>query len=113
MSLDCGFSASLERGQFGSSILDPDFFYTGPNCQAAGQISISHGYMATAQEPADRQARVAALTASPNVYLVLSKLSVGSWVCLDTNGGHVAAIRLAGLPGPGGSQLAFMYTAWE
>jgi hypothetical protein len=113
MSLDCGFSVSLERGQFGSSILDPDFFYTGPNCEAAGQLSINHGYMAKAQEPVDKQACVAAVTASPNTYLVLHTLSVGSWVCLETNVGHVAAIRIAGLPAPGSPQLAFMYTVWE
>ncbi len=113
MSLDCGSSASLERGQFGPSILDPDLFYIGPNCEAAGELGINHGYMAQVREPVDKQACVAALTASPNTYLTLPKLSAGSWVCLDTNAGHVAAMRIASLAGPGSPQLVFTYTVWE
>jgi hypothetical protein len=69
--------------------------------------------MAEAGEPVDKQACVAAVTASPNTYLVLHTLTVGWWVCLETNVGHVAAIRIAGLPAPGSPQLAFLYTVWE
>jgi hypothetical protein len=110
MALDCdpGSYASLERGQSGSYIPDPDI-----NITACHYLQVTDGGMTTVQEPVDKQACLAALAASPNQTLVVEKLTVGSWVCTETGSRrHIAAMRITSVPGPGAPQIAFTYTVW-
>jgi hypothetical protein len=113
ISLDCNSGANLERGQFGPSILAPDFVWIGPHCEP-GQLSmVASGHLAQVREPVEKQACVSALTASPNTYLSLDALSAGSWVCLETGGSqHVGALQILALPAPGAPQLTFTYSVW-
>lgn len=114
ISLDCNSGANLERGQFGPSIIAPDFVWVGPHCEP-GQLSmVASGHLASVREPVDRQACVSALTASPNTYLTLDALSAGSWVCLETGGSqHVGALHIVSFPAPGAQQLTFTYSVWQ
>lgn len=113
ISLDCNSGANLERGQFGPSILAPDFVWVGPHCEP-GQLSmVASHHLAPVREPVDKQACVSALTASPNAYLSLNAVSAGSWVCVETGGSrHVGALHIVGLPAPGAQQLTFTYSVW-
>jgi hypothetical protein len=113
LSLDCtnrGSGANLEKGQAGLGIPDPDIAV--PDCNYLTMVA--HGSITTVQGPVDKQACVAALTAEPNGLLLISKLTVGSWACVETGGGqHVAAMHFTAVPGPGSPQLTFNYTVWQ
>jgi hypothetical protein len=100
-----GDTADLEHGLVGQPPSDDLLFYTHDFINSAG--------MAPAPEQADKATCVSALSTRHDTVKDVTQLSVGSLLCLQTADGHVAALRIDSLPGPGAPDVAFTYTVWR
>lgn len=100
-----GDTADLEHGLVGQPPNSDLTFYTHDFLDSDG--------MAPAPEQVDKATCVSALSARHDTGKDVTQLSVGSSLCLQTAEGHVAALRIDSLPGPGAPDVAFTYTVWR
>jgi hypothetical protein len=100
-----GDSADLEHGLVGQPQNADVTFYTHDFINDAG--------MAPAPGQVDKRACVSALSTRHDTVKDVYELTAGSSVCMQTEEGHVAALRIDRLPGVGAPGVAFTYTVWR
>jgi hypothetical protein len=98
-------SADLEHGLVGAPQNADLTFYTHRFLNSAG--------MAPAPGQVDKRACATALNTRHDTEENVYQLTAGSSLCMETKEGHVAALRIDQLPGPGAPGVAFTYTVWR
>jgi hypothetical protein len=111
ISMQSGDFADLEHNRVGNGVPDPDlgFVVAGNDYQLTAMKHLAR----IAGQPANRTACVAALNSRSDTYVLMSQLQVGSQLCVQTSGNHVAALRAVSLPGPGNPDFVYLYTVWQ
>ena len=111
LSMRVGDVANLEKGEVGS-VYAPDlsFFYCSTSRCLIQSLS---GFMTAADVSASKASCVAALHARNDETVDLTKLVVGSTLCTQTSGGHIARLQVTGLPGIGSVTFTFSYAVWR
>jgi hypothetical protein len=71
------------------------------------------GFIAPGQLVGDKQSCITVLNARHDTCEVLSGVEVGSWLCVQTDAGHIAALHVLALPTVGDPNLVFSYTVWR
>jgi hypothetical protein len=102
----------LEKGLVGLGVPGRDLYLycSGVDCL----LAVDDGaLMTTAERPGGKPACISALTTRHDISLNLFDLSTGQTLCVQTNDGHVGALRILSLPGVGTTEFVFSYTLWQ
>ena len=104
-----GDSGDLERGVIEISTNSDVTFgpEVTPFLHAAGTA-----FLAPTQGPASKGACTTALGARHDAFESLPRLDT-KLICVSTNEGHVAVVRIVSLPGVGSAQLVLESTVWQ
>jgi hypothetical protein len=102
--------ADLEKGVVGPGVSGGDLYLycSGGECQ----LSVMNGLMAATEGPGSRSACTAALNSRHDLAFDLGRLRTGDTLCVQTNDGHIGALRILGLPGVGTIELVLSYPHW-
>jgi hypothetical protein len=103
--------ADLETGLVGSGLSSVDLYLycSGTQCLLNAMQSL----LTTIDGPGAKSSCIAALSSRHDQALDLGDLRAGETLCIQTEEGHVGAIRILGLPGAGTIGFTFSYTLWE
>jgi hypothetical protein len=102
----------LEKGVVGLGVPGRDLYLycSGVDCL----LTVDDGVLMTVAEgTGSKPACISALNSRHDLSLNLSRLSTGQTLCVQTNDGHVGALRILGLPGVGTTEFVFSYTLWQ
>jgi len=103
--------ADLETGVVGSGLSGVDLYLycSGTQCLLNAMRSL----MTTIGGPGTKSSCIAALGSRHDQALDLGHLRTGERLCIQTQEGHVGAVRILGLPGVGATEFTFSYTLWN
>jgi hypothetical protein len=110
-----GDAADLETGRVGNAVPNADLSLLGNGIGGhVFELTSLGGSLAPVSGPAADRARcTAALKSHSDAYELLSQLSAGSVLCVQTSENHTAALHVLSLPGVGVSQFVYTYTVWQ
>jgi hypothetical protein len=103
--------ADLETGVVGSGLSSVDLYLycSGTQCLLNAMRSL----MTTIDGPGVKSSCIAALSSRHDQALDLGHLRTGETLCIQTEEGHVGALRILTLPGAGTIEFTFSYTLWN
>jgi hypothetical protein len=102
--------ADLEKGVVGSTISGGDLYLY---CSGSCLLNAMSGQLATIEDAGNKSECVAALGSRQEQALDPSGLNEDETLCIQTGDGHIAALRILGLPGGGTGEFFFSYTLWR
>ena len=105
-------NVDLSEGVVSNGVAN-DLFLSGSADPANGALFRVLQAMVISEKPGTRAGCVEALTARRVDRLPLPELKTGTWVCLTTEEGYVAALRIVSPFAIGNPKLAFAYTVWR
>jgi hypothetical protein len=100
--------ADLEHGRINNAG-DFDIYFGGDTIGA----SVYGAFLAPVQSTPGRADCAAALAARRDPHEFISQLGIGSWVCVHTLNGHVAAIQVVSHQDTTPHQLVINFTTWR
>lgn len=114
-------SLYLERGYVGEGVPTgggfPDLYYVNGTQLVGVNDSVSYAWMAPVSGTVSSDTCSAALSSRRDGVVDTSQLKAGSWLCVHTLNGLLAAIRIVAPPDPTGTagryQLVFAYVLWQ
>jgi hypothetical protein len=103
--------ADLETGVVGSGLSGSDLYLycSGSQCLLNAMSSL----MTASEGGETKSSCIAALSSRHDQALDLGHLRTGETLCVQTQEGHVGALRILGLPGVGTIEFTFSYTLWN
>jgi hypothetical protein len=105
-------NVDLSEGVVSSGVAN-DLFLGGSADPANGALFRVLQAMVISDKPGTRAGCVKALSARRVDRLPLPELKAGTWVCLTTEEGYVAALRVVSPFVIGSPKLVFAYTVWR
>jgi hypothetical protein len=113
LTMRSGDFADLTQGTVGNSVRDADLYLQRNGLGDFQFGAMGGGSFAPSETPHTRQSCVAALRARRDTFEMLSQLTVGTWLCMQTKDGRVALLHLVALPTVGAQQLTLSRTVWR
>ena len=102
--------ADLEKGVVGSTISGGDLYLY---CSGSCLLNAMGGQLTTVENAGNKSECAAALSSRQEQALDPSALNEDEVLCVQTSDGHIAALRILGLPGGGTGEFVFSYTLWR
>jgi hypothetical protein len=103
--------ADLETAVVGSGLSRGDLYLycSGTQCLLNAMSSL----MTATEDRGTKSSCIAALSSRHDQALDLGNLRTGETLCVQTQEGHVGALRILGLPGVGTIEFTFSYILWN